>query len=90
MVRVLKPNGELLLQVWAKEQPSTSRRRFIEQDNLVSWLNPSTTQNAKRFYRVFEKSELTDLIQPLINNNNIEIIKQWYEIGNWVVLIRKK
>lgn len=89
MIRVLKPNGELLLQVWAKEQPTTSRRQFIDQDNLVSWQNPSKTKTAKRFYHVFEKDELKHLIQPLLSQNQIQIIHDWYEIGNWIVLLKK-
>lgn len=89
MVRILKPRGELLLQVWAKEQPPESRRHFSEDDNLVSWINPAKTKTAKRFYHVFSEHELTRLLQPLVDKHKITIMKEWYEVGNWVVLIKK-
>lgn len=37
IVRLLRPGGEALLQVWAFEQDEASRRKFDQQDVMVSW-----------------------------------------------------
>ena len=37
LLRVTKPNGKILILVWALEQEPDSRRKFTEQDNMVNW-----------------------------------------------------
>jgi len=39
LVRITKPYGTIFIQVWAFEQPTTSKRVFKSQDEMVSWVN---------------------------------------------------
>lgn len=92
LVRIVKPTGKLFIQVWALEQPTDSRRKFIDQDNMVSWtLQKKYTKDKlkdetyHRFYHVFKKGELEDLC----NLPNIKIEKSFYEKGNWCIILKK-
>lgn len=40
LVRVVRPGGEILVYVWAKEQEETSKRKFQSQDVIVPWNLP--------------------------------------------------
>ena len=85
LIRVLKPNGRLLIQVWALEQPKKSRRKFVKQENLVEYKSPDKTISELRYYYVFKKGEL----EEMLNIFNIKIIFSKWEYGNWVVLVEK-
>jgi len=92
LVRIVKPTGKLFIQVWALEQPTDSRRKFIDQDNMVSWVlqkkytkDKLKNETYHRFYHVFKKGELEDLC----NLPNIKIEKSFYEKGNWCVILKK-
>ena len=91
-IRIVKPGGKLFIQVWALEQPDDSRRKFIEQDNMVSWvLQKKYTKDRKedeiyhRFYHVFQSGEL----EEICNFPNITIENSFYEKGNWGVILHK-
>lgn len=91
-IRVVKPGGKLFIQVWALEQPVDSRRKFIEQDNMVSWVLQKKYTKAKsndetyhRFYHVFQSGEL----EELCDFPNVEIENSFYEKGNWGVILKK-
>ena len=91
-IRVVKPGGELFIQVWALEQPEDSRRKFIEQDNMVSWVlqrkftkDKIKDETYHRFYHVFQKNEL----EALCDFPNVTIKKSFYEKGNWGVILKK-
>jgi len=86
LVRILRPGGKLLIQVWALEQPQKSRRKFEKQDNYVGFNNPEKTMNKKRFYHVFKKGELKELIE---NVHNVKIESLYWEVGNWVAIVKK-
>lgn len=86
LIRILKPNGKLLIQVWAFEQNKKSKNQFIKQENLVEFKNSQKTLNEMRYYYVFKKNELDNIIK---NINNIKIIKSYWEMGNWVMIIEK-
>lgn len=86
LVRVLKPGGKLLIQVWAFEQPEKSRNKFIVQDNYVTYKSPDKTMCEKRFYHVFKSKELDNLISKI---SHIKILESYWEIGNWVIIIEK-
>ena len=60
MYRVLKPNGKLFIQVWAMEQPITSRRKFLKRDENVTWKNKDGTI-LNRYYHIYPKGELEKL-----------------------------
>nr|QFG73919.1 MAG: methyltransferase domain protein [Megaviridae environmental sample] len=88
LLRVLKVNGKLYLQVWAVEQPKKSRRRFSHGENLVPFNPPnhnSPHDVNHRFYWVFKKNELRDMFL----NYNVEINNIFLEEGNWVAIVTK-
>ncbi|XP_055384619.1 alkylated DNA repair protein alkB homolog 8 [Condylostylus longicornis] len=68
----------------------TNRTEFKAQDILVPWKLKNSEEEAKqvflRYYHVFEESELENLCRRL---NNIEIMKSYYDQGNWCVIIEK-
>lgn len=84
IMRVTKKGGKAMILVWALEQPSDSRRKFKEQDNMVSWKDKKGNLLGERYYYVFKKDELESLI-----NSEIKIIKSFYELGNWGVILEK-
>jgi tRNA (uracil-5-)-methyltransferase TRM9 len=90
--RILKANGVALLYVWALEQPENSslHRHKLEslskdqQDVLVPWTSGSTTQ--MRFYHLFRKGELEELIQE---SGVFKVTNSGYDRDNWYVCIRR-
>lgn len=84
IMRVTKKGGKALILVWALEQPENSRRKFTKQDNMVSWKDKSGKILGERYYYVFKKNELEDLI-----NKNFTILKSFYELGNWGIILEK-
>ena len=87
MYRVLKPNGKAFIQVWAMEQPITSRRKFLKRDEYVPWKNKDGTV-LQRYYRIYPKGELENEISQLESRFNIDSVI--YEEGNWINVISKK
>jgi SAM-dependent methyltransferase len=87
LVRVTKPNGKIFIEVWAYEQGPESRISFREQDVLVPFKDKITRENlGNRFYHVFKKGELKELVYEI---DNITIIEEFYEKGNWGIIIQK-
>ena len=86
LIRITKPGGKILILVWALEQESDSRRKFVEQENFVDWRDKSKRLLGKRYYYVFRKDELEELI---INDPRVKIIKSFYEKGNHGVILEK-
>ena len=86
LIRVLKPNGKLFIQVWALKQPENSRRKFTQQDNYVSFKNPKKDLNKLRFYHVFQEEELKEYFD---NFKNIKILDYYWEVGNWILIVKK-
>ena len=86
LIRITKPGGKILILVWALEQESDSRRKFVEQENFVDWRDKSKRLLGKRYYYVFRKDELEGLI---MNNPRVKIIKSFYERGNHGVILEK-
>ena len=87
LIRILKPGGQLLIQVWALEQPEKSRRKFTQQDNYVEFNSPDKSIKELRFYHVFIKNELEILASK--SCHDIKVIESRWEIGNWVMIIEK-
>lgn len=85
LIRVTKNGGKILILVWALEQESDSRRKFVKQENMVDWKDKKGNLLGKRYYYVFRKGELESLI-----NDNIKIEKSFYERGNWGLILKKE
>ena len=86
LIRILKPGGKLLVQVWALEQDEKSRRKFTEQDNYIEFNSSDKKVKELRFYHVFIKDELDNLVKKC---NNVIILNSYWEVGNWVMLLQK-
>ena len=84
IMRVTKKGGKALILVLALEQPDNSRRKFIKQDNMVSWKDKRGNLMGERYYYVFKKDELEDLVK-----NSFTISKSFYELGNWGIILEK-
>ena len=85
LIRVTKPGGKILILVWALEQESNSKRKFTKQENYVDWKNKSKQLLGKRYYYVFKKNELENLVSSI----NVKIVKSFYEKGNHGVILEK-
>ena len=80
--RVVKPNGKIMLSVWAKEQPKKTRITFDKYgDNIVFW-----KKKYPRYYYIFELEE----IKLLFNDVELNIDKEFYDCGNNVFILSKK
>jgi len=91
MYRVLKPGGRVFIQVWAMEQPISSRRKFLKRDTLVPWKNKDGTIML-RYYHIYPKGELEKEINDLSNkknNFNFDIEVVLYEEGNHINVLKK-
>lgn len=72
----------------------TNRTQFKHQDILVPWklkneFNEDSRDEKKtflRFYHVFEENELENLCREI---KNIEIVKSYYDQGNWCIIFKK-
>lgn len=84
IVRVLAVGGRAMIEVWAMKQPENSKRKFVEQDNMVPWKFRDKVYH--RFYHVFVENELEALLEKY---QDINIIKSEYEFGNYLVVISK-
>ena len=84
LIRITKKGGQILILVWALEQEPTSRRKFIQQENFVDFKDKKQNLLGKRYYYVFKKNELESLIPE-----GVEIIRSFYEKGNWGIIIKK-
>ena len=86
LIRILKPGGKLFLQVWSIVQPEKSKNKFKQQDNYIEFNSPDKKIKEIRYYHIFEKNELENLVS---NIDNINIISKFWEYGNWVIIIHK-
>ena len=78
MLRVCKPNGKILVSVWALEQDKNSRFKSTLGDNIVKW------DDTTRFYHIHSKDTITDLLQSY----NVESI--FLDKGNWYFIIKNR
>ncbi|CAG9325183.1 unnamed protein product [Blepharisma stoltei] len=104
ILRVLVPNGQALIYVWAREQ---TERAFTDQDCFVPWHLNKVYENEeedtkgeqsndpdkvvyKRFYHVFKQGELESLAKEAkIDGWKFEIMKHYYDRSNWCVRLKK-
>ena len=86
LIRVTKPGGKILILVWALEQEPDSRRKFDKQENFVDWKTKSKRLLGKRYYYVFKKGELENLV---LNKKSVRLVKRFYERGNHGIILEK-
>ena len=98
LVRITKPGGKIIIQVWAYEQKN---KNYCKQDNMIPWHlqkkfmkyndYKNKIENSEkliiynRFYHLFRKNELKNLVLKL---DNIIIEESYTEKGNYGVIIR--
>lgn len=82
MKRLIKPNGRILLSVWAKEQPTKTRRTFAKYGhNIVQW--NKFGEKYERYYYIFERNEIEQLIKVcglVIKSYSLECGNMVYEL----------
>ena len=84
MKRLVKPGGRILISVWAKEQPTKTRRTFDRYgDNMVRW--DKFGEKYDRYYYIFEKKE----IERLFRTAGLTIMRYSLECGNMVYELEK-
>lgn len=89
IIRVTKKNGKIHFTVWAREQELTDK--FIQMDEngnyLVTWKDSDTKIVSQRFYHLFSRQEIDEL---LIMFKEIQVLDISYECDNWNVTLSKK
>lgn len=83
LIRITKPGGKIFIEVWSFERETGEE--FKEQDNMIRWKHRDTGKVYQRFYHLFKKNELEDLIPKNIS----KIISSKYERNNYIVIIQK-
>lgn len=86
MLRILKPNGQMLIYVWAKEY--NNNHNFITGDCFVGWTNnKEDNKDYKRYYHFFEKEELMELCLQAGKCEIKDIFLDHNE--NWAIICKK-
>ena len=85
LIRITKESGLIYVLVWAFEQEPDSKRKFTTQDELVSWIT-NDNNIYYRYYHLFIKDELVEICN---NIKNVRIKEEFYEQGNWGVILEK-
>lgn len=85
MYRLLKPDGLLLIVVWAKEQPKNSRFTFTKSDEIVKWKSKDKTYD--RYYHIYSKGDLENEITKF--EPRFQIYDIGLEEGNWWCVVKK-
>jgi len=89
--RILKIGGEALIYVWAYEQPRFENEK--SQDVNVKWMLQKKYSEKKendeifyRYYHLFKKNELENLIYQV---ENLKIIETGNQYHNWYCIVKK-
>ena len=89
MIRVLKPNGKMLVTVWAYEQPDNKRfTKWNVQTNgdaMIPWCDSKQNVISQRYYHLFKKEELESYFKIY----DIVIESCIYEYDNWCITLQK-
>jgi SAM-dependent methyltransferase len=93
----LSLSGRLIVTVWAYEQSNVKKRdvkwKRISSDTtdyLIPWLDKHTKVTYQRFYHLFPKEEICQLIDDILQiYSNYESILS-FDCDNWVVEFRPK
>ena len=83
IIRITKPNGLIMIQVWAFEREFNTK--YETQDAMIPW---KTKDNKiyNRYYYLFKKNEL----DKMINLNKVELIRSYKERDNYIIIFKKQ
>lgn len=85
IIEYLKPGAHALISVWSNYVDTSKFIKLNDQNDwLVGWNN-----QVNRYYHLFEKSELENIIMCANTDNKIEIVEIFFEQSNWFVEIKK-
>jgi tRNA (uracil-5-)-methyltransferase TRM9 len=79
MLRILKPNGKILIYVWANDKEK-------ENDYFVGWEKDGGVINHNRYYHFFDEGELEKIC---LQSGNCIIEKSYFDKENWAVIVKK-
>jgi ubiquinone/menaquinone biosynthesis C-methylase UbiE len=85
MLRVMKTGAIGILTCWATEQPIESKFEFTKGVNIVPWKGKDNTKT--RYYYVYNEEMF---LHFFMKYEEITIIKIYNEVGNWILLFKKK
>lgn len=83
LLRITNFNGLIMIQVWAYEREHN--KSFESQDATIPWKTKDKVYN--RYYYLFKKNELDNLIQKSKYKTKIE--KSYKERDNYIVIVKK-
>lgn len=81
LIRILKPNGKLFIQVWAQNESDD-----LSKDELVKW----TKHNGEKLYRFYHKFSENELYNIFSDIEEIKILEYFNERNNWVLILEKQ
>lgn len=93
----LSPNGRMLITVWAYEQENPKKRDTkwkrmdpLSTDYLIPWLDKYTQVTYERYYHLFPREEIDNLINDVVKvyPNFTTVVS--FDHDNWVVEFRPK
>lgn len=86
ILRCISIGGTILITVWAAEQNKKNKWICIQDnDYFIPWLNREDGKTYNRFYHLFDKREVIDLIEVL----DVSIESLNYERDNWCFVIKR-
>jgi len=87
MLRVLKPNGSCVFNVWSYE--NQTKKKFVVGDNYVPWVSRDKDRDVKlRYYHIMNEDIFNSFINQFCDRVSIE--KKFNQLGNWIVIFKKK
>ena len=85
MLRVLKPNGKILISVWSINQPKKTKRIFSSYGHtMVPWKSKEETY--ERYYYIFKIDELKQLFEKA----GLIFLSHKWDYGNEIFVFQKK
>lgn len=86
IIRIMKSGAIGIITCWSTEQPEDSKFNFHDGINIVMWKGRQDL-NKTRYYYVYNYTMFLEFFNSFME---IEIIKIYNEVGNWIVLFKKK
>ena len=86
IVRVMKQNAFGMITCWSTVQPENSKFKFSEGVNIVPWIGRQNTRKI-RYYYVYNEQMFRKYFAKF---DTIEISQIYNEVGNWILIFRKK